>query len=65
MVLKNSFILLFLISCGSEPNVQLVPESPKIYVKCDKLCKKKYGEDVSVYSIQKSNVNDEFVCYCK
>jgi hypothetical protein len=65
MELKNSIILFLLLinSCG--PDVRLVPESPHIYRECDKLCKKKYGEDVSVFSAQKSISNHEFDCYCK
>ena len=68
MLLKSSFVLLMLLtSCVSEPEVKLVPESPLVYEKCDRMCKKKYGEQVSVYSIQKpmGQDSDEFICYCK
>lgn len=66
MVLKNNLILLlFLTACGPESEVRLIPESPQIYRECDKMCKKKYGEDVSVFSVTKGSDEDEFICYCK
>jgi hypothetical protein len=66
MVLKSSLIFLLLMTaCSPEPTVELIPESPKIYRECDKLCRKKYGEDVSVFTVQKIPGTDEFTCYCK
>ena len=51
-------------SCG-ERDVHLVPESPLAYEQCDRMCKDKYGESVSVYSVQKGTTPEEFVCYCR
>lgn len=64
MGLKGSLIFLLILSaCG--PEVHLVPESPYIYQECDRLCKKKYGENVSVFSTKQSISKDDFICYCK
>lgn len=66
MVLRNSLLsLMFLISSCGERDVHLVPESPLAYEQCDRMCKEKYGESVSVYSVQKGATPEEFVCYCR
>jgi hypothetical protein len=66
MALRNSLLILMVTisACGGK-DVHLVPESPLAYEQCDKMCKEKYGESVSVYSVQKGVTPEDFVCYCR
>jgi hypothetical protein len=65
MGLKNSFILLFLVSCSPRVDVILEPTGPTAYRRCDMLCKQEYGQGAEVFVVKKSISGNKTECYCR